>query len=88
MTAGDLARAHMASSSGVAPTPGPRPDPADFQIGASVAHPAYGVGRVVELEGSGPKTKAKVKFATRGEVAFVIAMSPLKVLQGRKPNES
>jgi DNA helicase-2/ATP-dependent DNA helicase PcrA len=84
MTAGDLARAHAASSGGVAPMPGPKPNPGDFQIGTSVAHPAYGVGKVVALEGSGPKAKAKVKFATRGEVAFVIAMSPLKVLPGRK----
>ena len=84
MTAGDLARAHSASAAGTAPPATARPNPADFQIGTSVAHPAYGVGKVVSLEGIGPKAKAKVRFATRGEVAFVIAMSPLKVLPGRK----
>lgn len=91
MTAGDLARAHAAQSGqggGAAgsspPPPGPgRPDPADFNIGTAVAHPAYGVGRVVALEGSGPKAKAKVRFATRGEVSFVIALSPLKVLSSK-----
>ncbi|MBI1323036.1 AAA family ATPase [bacterium] len=90
MTAGDLARAHAAKSgqagataSTAAPVGPGRPDPADFRIGTAVAHPAYGVGRVVSLEGNGPKAKAKVRFATRGEVSFVIALSPLKVLPGR-----
>lgn len=85
MTAGDLARAHAANTGGQPMPAGPKPNPADFTVGTSVAHPAYGVGKVVALEGSGPKAKAKVRFATRGEVAFVIAMSPLKVLSGRKP---
>ena len=86
MTAGDLARAHAAAGGATAtPPPAPaRPDPNDFQIGTAVAHPAYGVGRVVSIDGAGPKSKAKVRFATRGEVAFVIALSPLKVLPGKK----
>jgi len=87
MTAGDLARSHAAQSgatASTAPPPGPgRPNPDDFRIGSAVAHPAYGVGRVVAIEGSGPKSKAKVRFATRGEVSFVIALSPLKILSGK-----
>jgi DNA helicase II / ATP-dependent DNA helicase PcrA len=85
MTAGDLARAQAAATgNGDTVLPAGKPNPADFQIGTAVAHPMYGVGRVVALEGSGPKAKARVQFATRGEVAFVIAMSPLKVLPGKR----
>jgi DNA helicase-2/ATP-dependent DNA helicase PcrA len=89
MTAADLARLHASASAAAgaesaAVPSGPKPNPGDFQIGTSVAHPSYGVGRVTALEGVGPKAKARVHFATRGEVAFVIALSPLKVLPGRK----
>lgn len=85
MTAADLARAQAASTGQSPALPASeKPNPADFQIGSAVAHPLYGVGKVIAIEGSGIKTKARVKFATRGEVAFVIAMSPLKLLPGRK----
>jgi hypothetical protein len=43
-----------------------------------VRHPAYGLGRVAGLSGSGEQLKARVRFSTGDTHTFVVTKSPLR----------
>lgn len=49
-------------------------------IGDAVQHEAYGQGRVVELEGVGPKAVAKVDFGAQGAKRLLLRYSPVTKL--------
>ncbi|MFO0907917.1 MAG: UvrD-helicase domain-containing protein [Isosphaeraceae bacterium] len=49
-----------------------------FRPGVKVVHPAYGIGRIVSIEGAGPDRKGKVAFTVGGEKTFIRARSPLR----------
>ncbi|MEM6799466.1 MAG: UvrD-helicase domain-containing protein [Planctomycetota bacterium] len=59
-------------------TTAPRVDPDTFALGMAVAHPEFGLGKIVTLSGAGKQRKATVRFATAGERRFVLAHSPLR----------
>jgi DNA helicase-2/ATP-dependent DNA helicase PcrA len=57
--------------------------PDSFQQGMVVQHPDYGLGKIVEVEGKGPKRAAKVLFASAaGEKRFVLVHSHLVPAKG------
>jgi DNA helicase-2/ATP-dependent DNA helicase PcrA len=61
--------------------PGALPvDLSSFQPGVCVLHPEYGLGRIVAIEGAGPKRKGRVAFAVGSERTFVLAQSPLRTV--------
>jgi DNA helicase-2/ATP-dependent DNA helicase PcrA len=43
-----------------------------------VAHPQYGVGTVLALDGMGLDTKARISFVAGIERTFIVAKSPLR----------
>ena len=51
--------------------------PDDFHQDMIVRHPAYGLGRIIALSGSGPQRKATVVFHG-GPMKFVLSQSPLR----------
>lgn len=74
--AGKLRTASELASGGAAPG-GSSVSPDLFRLGMSVAHPQYGLGRILELVGSGPKRQATVRFDDGAERKFRLAFSPL-----------
>jgi DNA helicase-2/ATP-dependent DNA helicase PcrA len=52
--------------------------PDDYRVGQTVAHPMYGLGRIVALEGEGAGRKGRVAFAVGAPRTFVLARSPLR----------
>ena len=46
--------------------------------GVNVIHPAYGIGRIVAIDGAGPDRKGRVAFTVGGERTFVLSKSPLR----------
>jgi DNA helicase-2/ATP-dependent DNA helicase PcrA len=61
---------------------GPPDDLSRFAPGVTVVHPKYGLGRIVEIEGAGPRRKGRIKFAVGGERTFELAQTPLRVVSG------
>ncbi len=53
-------------------------NPDDFHVGQTVAHPQYGLGRIMALEGEGSGRKGRVAFAVGAARTFVLAKSPLR----------
>jgi DNA helicase-2/ATP-dependent DNA helicase PcrA len=54
-----------------------------FERGMLVKHPHYGLGKVIDLSGTGPKRTATVLFATGGgEKKFILAHSQLLPAKG------
>jgi DNA helicase-2/ATP-dependent DNA helicase PcrA len=51
--------------------------PDGFVTGMVVQHPEYGLGKIIDLEGHGPKRTATVQFATSGAKKFLLLHSPL-----------
>src|SRR5262249_11769500 len=51
-----------------------------FRPGVTVVHPQFGIGRIVSVEGAGPKRKGTVAFAVGSPRTFVLAVAPLKPL--------
>jgi hypothetical protein len=49
-----------------------------LRTGMLVRHPAYGLGRVVSLDGVGNRQEATVDFSRAGKRRFVIEQSPLE----------
>ena len=43
-------------------------------------HPSFGIGRIVSVEGAGPKRKGTVAFTVGEPRTFVLALSPLRPL--------
>jgi DNA helicase-2/ATP-dependent DNA helicase PcrA len=64
-----------------APSAGP-PDLDAFRPGVAVVHPEFGIGRIVAIDGAGPKRKGRVAFTLGGERSFVLALSPLRLVSG------
>jgi DNA helicase-2/ATP-dependent DNA helicase PcrA len=61
------------------------PAPADSQelglrVGDDVAHPAFGEGVVIHIEGAGDKAEAVINFAGVGQKHLSLAWAPLKKL--------
>ncbi|MDZ4851566.1 MAG: 3'-5' exonuclease [Pirellulaceae bacterium] len=48
-----------------------------FQAGSRVIHPAYGIGKIVSVDGHGTKRRAVVQFEAKETKTFVLAQSPL-----------
>ena len=53
--------------------------------GVTVIHPQFGIGRIVSVEGAGPKRKGTVAFAVGGPRTFVLALAPLRPLGPARP---
>jgi DNA helicase-2/ATP-dependent DNA helicase PcrA len=51
-----------------------------FQVGASVLHPDYGLGKIAMIEGAGPNRKARITFSGGSARTFVLANSPLRLV--------
>ena len=47
-------------------------------VGQTVAHPQYGLGRIVALEGEGSGRKGRVAFAVGPPRTFILAQAPLR----------
>ena len=58
----------------------PRADIPALEIGERVNHDAYGLGTVVELEGSGQNAVAKIDFGTEGTKRLLLRFSPVTKL--------
>ena len=61
------------------------PEPANSQelglrVGDDVAHPAFGEGVIIHIEGAGEKAEAVVNFAGVGQKHLSLAWAPLKKL--------
>lgn len=79
--AGGFRLTTAAELAGAASTP--LPDEINgLRPGMMVRHPEYGLGRLVAIEGAGPKRKGRVAFTLGGERTFVLAMSPLRPIGG------
>ncbi len=50
--------------------------------GTTVVHPSFGIGRIMSVEGAGPKRKGTVAFAVGQPRTFVLALSPLRPVGG------
>ena len=63
------------------PAPGTvGPDPGDgFAVGASVHHPRFGAGRILEREGSGKNLKLTIRFVQYGSKKILPAYTELQV---------
>lgn len=48
--------------------------------GLRVLHPVHGLGRIVAIDGAGPNRTGRIAFAVSGVHTFVLAKTPLKVL--------
>jgi DNA helicase-2/ATP-dependent DNA helicase PcrA len=55
-------------------------DPDALRPGVTVMHPQFGVGRIVSVDGAGPKRKGTVSFAVGGPRTFVLSLAPLRLL--------
>ena len=60
----------------------------DLRPGVTVMHPQFGIGRIVSVEGAGPKRKGTVAFAVGGPRTFVLAMAPLRLVSRTAGTES
>ncbi|MCG2725993.1 MAG: UvrD-helicase domain-containing protein [Elusimicrobia bacterium] len=49
-------------------------------IGRKVAHPVYGIGRVINLVGTGEFTKVTVVFDNGGKQTFMLKYAPLEIV--------
>ncbi len=58
----------------------PRADIPVLEIGERVLHDAYGMGTVVELEGSGQNAVAKIDFGSEGTKRLLLRFSPVSKL--------
>jgi DNA helicase-2/ATP-dependent DNA helicase PcrA len=57
------------------------PTPNDsYQVGRRLQHPDYGVGMIVQREGSGEALKVSIKFAHAGVKKFVVKYAPLEFI--------
>jgi DNA helicase-2/ATP-dependent DNA helicase PcrA len=74
--------AELAGASTLANPAGIRgaPDLDALRPGVAVIHPQFGVGRIVCVEGAGPKRKGTVEFAVGGPRTFVLSLAPLRVI--------
>ena len=75
----------LTTAAALANGPGTTSGPEDlnrFRPGISVAHPQYGLGRLLAIDGNGPNRKGRVAFAVGGERTFVLAKSPLRPVGG------
>jgi len=50
--------------------------------GITVVHPQFGIGRIISVEGAGPRRKGTVAFAVGEPRTFVLALSPLRPIGG------
>jgi DNA helicase-2/ATP-dependent DNA helicase PcrA len=50
-------------------------------VGDDVAHSKWGEGVVLDLEGSGDKAEAVVRFPTVGEKRLLLAWAPIEKLR-------
>lgn len=57
----------------------------DFRLFGDVLHPAYGLGRIMEIIGHGPNRVGRVCFRIAGEKCFILAISTLKPVPESKP---
>jgi DNA helicase-2/ATP-dependent DNA helicase PcrA len=53
-------------------------NPDEFRPGVMVTHPEFGIGRITSVEGTGPRRKGTVAFATGKPRTFVLALSQLR----------
>jgi DNA helicase-2/ATP-dependent DNA helicase PcrA len=83
VTAADLPGAPFAKAGGAAPG---HVDLEAFQVGGSVFHPDYGLGKIVAIEGAGPGRKGCIAFAGGSTRTFVLGRSPLRPV-GKPPQK-
>jgi DNA helicase-2/ATP-dependent DNA helicase PcrA len=58
-------------------------DPNSFEIGMTVMHPTFGLGKIAALSGYGKSRTGTINFATSGQKRFVLAKSPIRPLNSR-----
>ena len=59
---------------------GGSPSPVDLDIGNEVEHDRFGKGKVIQLDGQPPNTKATVFFPKVGQKQLLLKFAKLKVL--------
>jgi DNA helicase-2/ATP-dependent DNA helicase PcrA len=52
----------------------------DIQVGMEVEHERFGKGKVINLEGTGPNTKATVFFPGIGQKQLLLRFARLKIV--------
>jgi DNA helicase-2/ATP-dependent DNA helicase PcrA len=52
----------------------------DYAEGMVVKHGKYGRGKIIEVSGSGPTRRIKIRFSTQGVVTFVASMAKLEIV--------
>jgi DNA helicase-2/ATP-dependent DNA helicase PcrA len=73
-------RLTTAAALGGEATASPASDLDALRPGVRVVHPAYGIGRIVAVDGAGPDRKGRVAFTVGGEKTFILARSPLRLV--------
>ncbi len=59
-------------------------DATGLRMGARVRHASFGPGTVMFVQGSGGKTRARVRFDTGRVATLMIALAPLEILESKK----
>ena len=52
-----------------------------LKVGNVIEHERFGIGSVIEIEGSGDNTKARIKFLNVGEKTLLLKFARYKVLK-------
>ena len=53
-------------------------DPNSFQIGMTITHPTYGLGKIAALSGQGKDRTGTINFALAGQKKFILSKSPVR----------
>ncbi len=60
-------------------------DPSEIQAGTRVKHPRFGEGKILQIEGSMPNTKATVYFKGLGNKQLLLKFAKLKIITDSNP---
>ena len=52
-----------------------------LKVGNVIEHERFGIGTVLEVEGSGDNTKARIKFLNVGEKTLLLKFARYKILK-------
>ncbi|MDZ4858609.1 MAG: 3'-5' exonuclease, partial [Candidatus Hydrogenedentes bacterium] len=68
----------------IAQFPASTPATGSFKLGVRVWHAKFGKGTVMYTSGSGAKLRARIRFESGRSHNFMVALTPLKILDGDK----
>ena len=58
----------------------PKKNKADSLLGQRIAHPVFGEGVIIAIEGDGDNTRAQINFETEGTKWVVLSYANLKFM--------